>query len=50
VVYENDDGVDFKIKYQQVFDSLEKRKKRWSALAEKELTLYEFLKQNYYKE
>ena len=50
VVYENDAGVDFKIKYHQVFDSLEKRKKRWSALAEKELTLYEFLKQNYYKE
>lgn len=49
-VYENDEGIDFKIKYNHVFESLEKRKNRWRALANNELTLYEFLKQNYYKE
>ena len=46
---ENRDGIDYKEKYKESFETFEKKKEYWAKLAESEPTLYQYLKDNIYK-
>jgi hypothetical protein len=46
---ENRDGISYKEKYKESFETFEKKKEYWAKLAETEPTLYQYLKDNIYK-
>jgi hypothetical protein len=49
-IIQNEENLDRKTKYSGMFNEFENRKNRWREAAGKEPTLYEYLKNTYYKD